>query len=138
MAIFLHGKIESSQGEIKERVNHIIGEMVLWLQDAKLKSGLQNGHYHTTVAEAIMLLEGELEAYWRENGEFKMKSLLGRGDIIVFLPKEPHILNVLTEEARVIAVKFPYIPDFDPGSKVDLQVSETEGDNGIPSNGGEI
>lgn len=112
--IFREGKdaIEEFKGErkvergIKWRIKHDV--LGISLHDAELLEGLQEGHKHAGLYEGIMLLEGKIKAlWWDDEGAVEVKSLLGRGDLVIIPPAQSHTL-IVEEDSRVIVVRFPH------------------------------
>jgi len=112
LLLFRPGKqaLEEFEGEkgvrrgIKRRFKHDIEGVSV--QDVELLAQLQEGHKHTTLYEAIMLLEGEIEACcWDDEGMIKTKSLCERGDLVIFSPGRSHTLFV-KQNSHVIVVRF--------------------------------
>jgi len=93
---------------IKRRFKHDFKHDIegLSIHDGELLAQLQEGHKHTTLYEAVMLLEGEIKACcWDDEGRIETKSLSKRGDLAVFPPGQSHTLFV-KQESRAIVVRF--------------------------------
>lgn len=89
---------------IKRRIKHDV--LGISLHDAELIKGIQEGHKHTVLHEAIMLLEGKIEAcWWDDSGNSKSQLLSERGDLVVF-PLDCNHTLVVEEDSRIIVVKF--------------------------------
>ncbi|GAH67863.1 unnamed protein product [marine sediment metagenome] len=109
---------------IKRRIKHddVWG---ISLHDAKLIKDIQEGHKHTVLHEAIMLLEGKIVAcWWDDVGNIWRESLSKRGDLVVFPPNLNHTL-IVEEDSRVIVVKFP------PNTKTDKRVKASPSPIGL-------
>lgn len=106
---------------IKRRFKHDFKHDIegLSIHDGELLAQLQEGHKHTTLYEAVMLLEGEIKACcWDDEGRIETKSLSKRGDLAVFPPGQSHTLFV-KQESRVIVVRFfPKAKARDDGEKI--------------------
>jgi len=112
LLVFRSGKqaLEKFEGEqrvrrgIRRRFKHDIEGVVIY--DAELLAQLQEGHKHTASCEAIMLLEGQIEACcWDDEGRIETKSLSKQGDLVVFYPGQSHTLFV-KQDSHVIVVRF--------------------------------
>lgn len=89
---------------IKQRFKHDVEGISL--HDAEILAELQEGHKHTASYEAIMLLDGEIEACcWDGKGRIETKPLFKRGDLVVFPPRQNHTLFV-KQDSRIIVVRF--------------------------------
>jgi len=89
---------------IKRRIRHDV--LGISLHDAELIKGIQEGHRHTVLYEAIMLLEGRIEAcWWDDLGSSGRRLLSKRGDLAIFPPDRNHTL-VVEEDSHIIVVKF--------------------------------
>lgn len=130
--IYLRGKdsLEEFEGNerlsrgIERRIRHFIPEEDIHIHDAFLDPSLQEGHSHSDGYEAIMLMEGEIDALvWDGKGvseEIRTYPLKEWGDMIVFLPHTRHTLLV-KKKSRIIVAK-AHIVAFakDQRKKVDL------------------
>jgi len=88
----------------KRRIKHDV--LGISLHDAELIKGIQEGHKHTVLHEAIMLLEGNIEVcWWDDLGSSGSRLLSKRGDLVIFPPSWNHTL-IVKEDSRVIVVKF--------------------------------
>lgn len=110
--LFRPGKqaLEEFEGEqrvrrgIKRRFKHDVEGVLIY--DAELLAQLQEGHKHTASCEAIMLLQGEIEACcWDDQGQIETESLSKQGDLVVFPPGQSHTLFV-KQDSHVIVVRF--------------------------------
>jgi quercetin dioxygenase-like cupin family protein len=89
---------------IKRRIKHDV--LGISVHDAELVKGIQEGHKHSTLHEAIMLLEGKIRAcWWDDCGNLASESLSTHGDMVVFPPNINHTL-IVEEDSRIIVVKF--------------------------------
>lgn len=76
------------------------------LHDAELTPQLQAGHRHATLHEAVMLLDGEVEACaWDDTGRIQTRLLSEWGDLVVFPPGLSHTLFV-RKNSRIIVLRF--------------------------------
>ena len=90
---------------IRKRIRHQVEGLLL--HDAELTPQLQAGHRHLTLHEAVMLLDGEVEACaWDDTGRIETRLLSEWGDLVVFPPERNHTLFV-KRDSRVIVVRFP-------------------------------
>jgi hypothetical protein len=128
--VYLQGKESFQQFEgierltkgIEKRIRHSTAEDIQ-IHDAFLDPAIQEGHVHTAGYEAIMLLQGDIEALvWNKN-KIKLFPLKGWGDLIIFLPGSFHTL-IVKEKSRIIVVKnFIASPERDQRQKVNLPTS---------------
>ena len=101
---------------IKQRFKHDVEGISL--HDAEILAELQEGHKHTASYEAIMLLNGEIEACcWDGKGRIEAKVLSERGDLVVFPPGQNHTLFV-KQDSRIIVVRFF------PQPKIEIQKTD--------------
>ncbi len=90
---------------ITRRVKHDLNG--LSLHDARVTPQLQAGHRHSTLHEAVMLLNGEVEACaWKDDKRVETQLFSEWGDIAVFPPKQNHTLFV-KKTSRIIVIRYP-------------------------------
>ncbi len=78
----------------------------LSLHDAEVVPQLQPGHKHTTLSEAVLLLEGKITAcHWNEDGIVNVDSLTARGDMVVFPSSLTHAL-FMQRDSRIVVTRF--------------------------------
>ncbi len=112
LAVFRKGEdsLETYEGDdilrrgIRRRFKHDLEG--LSLHDAEVMPLLQPGHRHTTLSEAVLLLEGKIAAcHWDENGTVNVDSLTARGDMVVFPSSLAHALFV-QRDSRIVVTRF--------------------------------
>jgi len=97
--------LRAAERGITRRVKHDLNG--LSLHDARVTPQLQAGHHHSTLHEAVMLLNGEVEACaWKNNKRVETQLLSEWGDIAVFPPKQNHTLFV-KKASRIIVIRYP-------------------------------
>jgi len=69
------------------------------------KDEVVKNHYHEEVHEFLYLIEGKIEVTVNND-----KRIVGKGALIYFEPKEVHSLFILSENAKIVAVKTPSRP----------------------------
>ncbi|MBU2577815.1 hypothetical protein KKA69_03200 [Patescibacteria group bacterium] len=107
---------------IEKRIRHSTEEDVQ-IHDAYLDPAIQEGHAHSAGYEAIMRLEGDIDALTWEDEKVKVYPLKDWGDLIIFLPGTQHTLLV-NEKSRIIVVKnFLASPERDQRQHVELPAS---------------
>ncbi len=115
---------------IKRRFKHDFKHDIegLSIHDGELLAQLQEGHKHTTLYEAVMLLEGEIKACcWDDKGRIETKSLSKRGDLAVFPPGQSHTLFVKQESRAIVVRFFPKAKAQEVGEKITVPLpSELE------------
>ncbi len=106
---------------IRRRFKHDLDG--LSLHDSEVVPQLQAGHKHTTLSEAVMLLEGKIAAcHWDENGTVKVDSLSEHGDLVVFPAGLSHTLFV-QRDSRIVIVRFsPARQLWDEGKKTEVKL----------------
>ncbi len=91
----------------------------LSLHDAEVVPQLQPGHKHTTLSEAVLLLEGKIAAcHWNEDGTVNVDSLTERGDLVVFASSLAHALFVQRDSRIVVARFSPAGQLWDEGERI--------------------
>jgi hypothetical protein len=107
---------------IEKRIRHSTEEDVQ-IHDAYLDPAIQEGHVHSAGYEAIMRLEGNIDALIWKGEKAQVYPLKEWGDLIIFLPGTQHSLLV-NEKSRIVVVKnFLSSPERDQRQHVELPVS---------------
>lgn len=128
--IYIQGKesYQKFEGEerktkgIEYRIRHSTAEDIQ-IHDAFLDPAIQEGHVHTAGYEAIMLLNGDIDALVWDETEIQIYPLREWGDLIIFLPHTQHALLV-KEKTRIVVVKnFLASSEKDRRRKVNLPAS---------------
>lgn len=117
----IFNEIERNKRRILQRYTH--DEQGFSIRISTLINSIQQPHYHTELTEAIMMIEGSIEAYWWNSNSVKQFSLGEIGDIVVFPPMIPHTLDIIMDNTQIVVFKFAYeigsndwiSPDFIPG-----------------------
>ena len=86
------------RGEIKGLINFDNWQEVNYIKS--LKGSVRGNHYHKNTKEAIILLEGKVEADFRDKTD-KKTEVLKAGDVIIIEPETVHTFKAIEDSSWI-------------------------------------